>query len=47
MAGEAGETLKRAFDRPKLWMLAGAVAGAFIVLGITDYFKAKEVAPPA
>ena len=36
------ETMKRAFDKPKLWMLGGAVAGALIVLGITDYFKAKE-----
>lgn len=45
MAEGATDTLKRAFDRPKLWMLAGAVAGALIVLGITDYFKAKEATP--
>jgi len=36
------DTLKRAFDKPKLWMLAGAVAGALVTLGITDYFKVKE-----
>ena len=46
MANEVGETIMRSFDRPKVWMIAGAVAGALIVLGITDYFKAKEAAPP-